>query len=167
MKILKEFLPYIVIILVVVLIRSFVVTPVIVSGNSMDDTLKNNQVLLLKKYDRNYQRFDIVVIDFNSEILKEKLIKRIIGLPGEEVKYQDGSLYINNKLVKDNFSSITSDFTSREIGSIKVPKGKYLVLGDNRGNSVDSRLLGFIDEKDIKGTTNLRLFPFNKLGKIG
>lgn len=167
MKILKEFLPYIVIIVVVVLIRSFIVTPVIVSGNSMDNTLKNNQVLLLKKYDKNYQRFDIVVIDFNSEILKERLIKRIIGLPGEEVKYKDGSLYINNKLVKDDFSSITGDFTSKQIGSTKVPDGKYLVLGDNRSNSVDSRLLGFIDEKDIKGTVSLRLFPFNKLGKIG
>lgn len=166
MKILKEFTPYVVIIVVVVLIRCFVVTPVIVSGSSMDNTLTNNQVLILKKFDKNYQRFDIVVIDFNNEFLKEKLIKRIIGLPGEEVKYKDGSLYINNELVKDDFASITGDFTSREIGSVKIPEGKYLVLGDNRTNSVDSRLLGFIDEKDIKGTTNLRLFPFNKLGKI-
>src|SRR5574344_1731741 len=166
MKIVKELIPYIVIILVVVIIRSFIVTPVMVSGSSMDPTLHNNQVLILKKYDKSYERFDIVVIDFVSESFNERLIIRVIGLPGEEIKYVDNRIYVNGEEIEDEFSSITTDFNAEELGSIKVPKDKYLVLGDNRTNSIDSRILGFIDEKDIKGSVDLRVFPFNKMGTV-
>lgn len=93
MKVIKEFIPYLVIILIVVLIRCFVVTPVRVSGTSMYPTLKNNDIVLLKKFDKNIERFDIVVFNYNNS----KLIKRVIGLPGETVKYVNGILYINNK----------------------------------------------------------------------
>ena len=81
-KIFKELIPYLIIIVVVVSIRIFIVTPVQVSGDSMRPTLKNREILLLKKYDRSFQRFDIVVIDYDND----RLIKRIIGLPGETIK---------------------------------------------------------------------------------
>ena len=97
MKVIKEFIPYLVIILIVVLIRCFVVTPVRVSGTSMYPTLKNNDIVLLKKFDKNIERFDIVVFNYNNS----KLIKRVIGLPGETVKYVNGILYINNKKIDD------------------------------------------------------------------
>lgn len=166
MKILKELIPYIIVILAVIVIRNFIVTPVMVSGSSMDPTLENNQILILKKYDRSYERFDIVVIDFASNAFNERLIKRVIGLPGEEIKYVDNKLYVNGKELDDEFASITDDFDTNKFGSKTIPEGKYLVLGDNRTNSMDSRMLGFIDKSDIKGIVDLRVFPFNRMGTI-
>ena len=64
MKIIKELIPYVVIIVTVVLIRTFIITPVQVDGLSMYPTLKDNEILLLKKYDKNYKRFDIVVLKY-------------------------------------------------------------------------------------------------------
>ena len=104
----KELIPYVIIIVVVVLIRSFIITPVQVDGNSMYPTLKDNEILLLKKYDKKYKRFDIVVLNYNNS----KLIKRIIGLPGEHIEYKDNKLYIDGKYIKENFkrNTETSDF---------------------------------------------------------
>ena len=70
MKIIKEIIPYLVIIVIVLLIRTFIITPVQVDGSSMDPTLQDNQILLLKKYQKNYKRFDIVVIDDDCIISK-------------------------------------------------------------------------------------------------
>ena len=105
MKLLKELIPYVIIILVVVLIRTFIVTPVQVEGHSMVPTLQDNQILLLKKYQKNYKRFDIVVIDDGDE----KLIKRIIGLPGETLEVKNNKLYINGKYVKEDFEHDKTD----------------------------------------------------------
>ena len=88
MKFIKELVPYIVIIVVVVLIRTFIVTPVQVDGESMYPTLLDNQILILKKYDHSYDRFDIVVFKYNNS----KLVKRVIGLPGETVSYKNNIL---------------------------------------------------------------------------
>jgi len=161
MKILKEFIPYVVIIIVVVLIRTFIATPVLVNGSSMYPTLKNNELLILKKYDSSYKRYDIVVLDYKNE----KLIKRVIGLPGETVEYKDGVLYIDGKETEDDFSSTTSDFKSSELVTGAIPKGYYLVMGDNRKNSIDSRTIGLISEDDINGVTNFSLWPFGTFGK--
>ena len=137
-----------------------------VNGNSMASTLKSSEVLLLNKMDKKYKRFDIVVVDYDDGKFKEKIIKRVIGLPGEKIKYNNGKLYVNDKKVKDKFSEFTNDFSTQDLGSLKIPEDTYLVLGDNRNNSVDSRILGFIKKEDIMGKTNIRLFPFNKFGKI-
>ena len=77
MNIVKAILPYVIIVIVVVLIRTFIVTPVRVSGDSMHDTLVDGDILLLKKFDKSFERYDIVVFNRNDE----QLIKRIIGLP--------------------------------------------------------------------------------------
>jgi signal peptidase I len=161
MKIVKEIIPYIVIIIVVVLIRTFIATPVLVNGSSMYPTLKNNELLLLKKYDSSYKRYDIVVLDYKNE----KLIKRVIGLPGEIVEYKDGILYIDGNKTEDDFSSITSDFKSSELITGSIPEGYYLVMGDNRKNSIDSRTIGLINEDDINGVTNFSLWPFGTFEK--
>ena len=87
----KEYLPYVIIIIVIVLIRSFIVTLVRVDGNSMVDTLHNGEILVLNKLDKDYKRFDIVVIKYNNE----RLVKRVIGLPGEQVRYKNNTLYIS------------------------------------------------------------------------
>jgi len=153
----KEWISYIVIILIVVLIRTFIVTPIKVNGSSMYPTLENKDYMLLKKYDEQYNRFDIVVVNNDGN----KIIKRIIGLPKEDISYKDNTLYINEKEVKDNFGDgYTNDFIDY------CGKNEYFVLGDNREDSLDSRIIGCIDEKNILGKTNFIIFPFNKFGKV-
>lgn len=167
MKFIKELIPYVIIIITVVLIRTFIVTPVQVDGLSMYPTLKDNEILLLKKYDKDYKRFDIVVLKYKND----KLIKRIIGLPGESIKYVDDKLYVNDKLVEENFSknTETDDFDISYLlneEETKIPDNMYFVVGDNRDNSTDSRIIGLIKKEDIEGTVDFALFPFNKFGKI-
>ena len=163
MKFIKELVPYIVIIVVVVLIRTFIVTPVQVDGESMYPTLLDNQILILKKYDHSYDRFDIVVFKYNNS----KLVQRIIGLPGETVSYKNNTLYINDKEIDNiKLDAYTYDFNLSELGFDKIPKGYYFVLGDNRTNSLDSRMIGLIPEDSILGVTNFSIFPFKRFGTI-
>lgn len=159
----KELLPYIIIIISVVVIRTFIVTPVRVDGESMSPALENNDILVLNKMNHTYQRFDIVVIRYNGV----RLVKRIIGLPGEMIVYKNNKLYVNGKYIKEEFlSASTDDFTIQYLGENKVPADSYFVMGDNRGNSMDSRMIGFISSKDILGKTKFTLFPLHKFGKI-
>ncbi|MGE5455727.1 MAG: signal peptidase I [Ignavibacteriales bacterium] len=162
MKLLKEIIPYVLIVVIVVIIRTYVVTPVKVQGESMIPTLKNKEILLLKKYDKKYERFDIIVFKTDGD----KLVKRVIGLPGEHIKYVDNKLYVNNELVKDAIDVDTEDFDLKYLGVNKIPEGYYFVLGDNRGNSTDSRLIGLIDENTILGSTSFSIFPFSTFGKV-
>ncbi len=155
MKLLKELKPYAIILVIVVVIRTFITTPIIVEGNSMNETLKNNEILLLNKYDKSFERFEIIVFKHKNS----KLIKRIIGLPGESVYYKDGNLYINNEIIEDSFSSITNDFDLKEHNIFTIPEDKYFVLGDNRNDSTDSRVIGLIDKDSIIGTVSYSLWP--------
>ena len=162
-KIIKELYPYVIIVIVVILFRTFIATPVRVDGDSMKDTLHNNDILILNKMDKSYQRFDIIVIDINGS----KLVKRIIGLPGENISYKDNELYINGEPKEDKTIIRTADFTLKELYDIeKIPEGYYFVMGDNRTNSLDSRdyRVGLVKKEDIVGITIFRIFPFNKIG---
>ncbi len=165
MKYVKEYLPYVVVIAVVILLRLYVISPVQVDGSSMVPTLQDNEILLLKKYDHHFSRFDIVVLKYG----KDKLVKRIIGLPGETVSYRNSKLYINDELVEETFlpeNIKTSDFNLTDIGYTTIPEGYYFVVGDNRNDSLDSRYIGLIPKKSIEGTVSFRLFPFSTFGKI-
>ena len=163
----KEWLSYIVIIVVIVLIRTFIATPVMVDGNSMSPNLVDNQILILYKLSKNYKRFDIVVVDHKVNGTKEHLVKRVIGLPGEYVEYKDSKLYINKKEVEENFIDVkTADFSLAKLGFLEIPEGYYFIVGDNRGDSSDSRILGLIPENEIKGKIKFSLFPFSRFGKI-
>lgn len=159
MKIIKELLPYVIIILVVVLIRTFIITPVRVSGDSMFDTLKDGDIMLLKKYDKSYERYDIVVFDRDND----QLIKRIIGLPGEYIECIDGVIYINDKPIKD----IETNLVTNDFNKVYIPEHHYFVMGDNRPVSNDSRYFGPVSEKDLKGTViEFVIFPFSDFGKV-
>ena len=155
---LKEWLPYILVIVLVVLIKLFVVSPIRVNGDSMYDTLKDGDIMILNIIDYKFNdinRFDIVVVYEEDELL----IKRVIGLPGETIEYKDNTLYINGKKVKEEFGTYeTNDF------SYTIPKGEYFILGDNRTNSMDSRVFGSVKKKQIKGKTSLTIFPFSRFG---
>ena len=162
MKILKETTSYIFLILTVILIRTFIVTPVSVDGRSMYPTLNDNEILLLKKYDKTLERFDIVVFEYGGS----KLIKRVIGLPGETVEYKDNELYINGKKINDVITDNNEDYSLQNLGVDIIPKDMYFVLGDNRLNSSDSRTIGLISIEDIDGTVTFRLLPFDRFGTI-
>ncbi len=176
----KELVPYIIIIVFVVLIRTFIMTPVDVSGESMYPTLHNKDIMLLYKLRLKtvgIKRFDIVVIDTDEG----KLIKRVIALPGEKIQYKiedNGSsrvahLLINGEEIEEKFITDTArintckyDNTDICEGEITVPEGEYYVMGDNRGVSKDSRMIGTISKKDIKGITSFVILPFNRFGSV-
>lgn len=175
-----SYMPYIIIIVFICIIRFFVATPVSVNGSSMYPTLKNDDYMILYKLTkkmRGINRFDIVVINTDSG----RIIKRVIGLPGERIKYEiekndDGDevgvLYINEKKVKEDF---IDDIAKRNTcnddwiickGEYIIPEDEYFVMGDNRVNSIDSRVIGTVKDKDIQGIARLRIFPFNKFGNV-
>ncbi len=160
----KDLWIYIVIIIVVILLKIFIVAPIKVNGTSMIDTLEDKDIMILDKISyrfKDIKRFDIVVVDDKEELI----IKRVIGLPGEYIEYKDNKLYVNGKYVKENFNrKEMEDYSIEELGKTKVPEDTYFVLGDNRPNSKDSRIIGFIPKKQILGKTSLTIFPFNRFG---
>lgn len=158
LKIIKEVVPYIIVIILVLLFKKFLFAPIKVNGESMLDTLKDGDIMILNIIDykmHGLKRFDIVVVDEGDELI----IKRVIGLPGEKVEYKDNQLYINGKKIKDKYASHETDDFSEV-----VPKGEYFVLGDNRTNSVDSRVFGSFSSKEILGKTSLTVYPFSRWG---
>ncbi len=159
MKVIKEVIPYIVIVVVVVLIRTFIITPVRVDGDSMKNTLKNGDILLLYKLS-SINRFDIIVLDEEKD--NEKIIKRVIGMPGETIAIKKGKIYINDKVIDDEYAyGETSDYNN-----VTLRDNEYFILGDNRLISKDSRYFGPIKENEIKGKIVFRLFPFTKIGTV-
>ncbi len=158
-------IPYVIILVVVVLIKMFIVTPVKVNGQSMEPTLYSNDIMLLDKISYKtgkINRFDIVVVyDHNTHI-----IKRVIGLPGDNIEYQNNQLYVNGKKVEEGFKhKKTADFSLDLLDASTVPDDYYFVLGDNRENSLDSRVIGFVNKKQILGKADFVIFPFNRFGK--
>ena len=127
------------------------------------DFISKAEILLLEKIDKKYKRYDIVVIKENNE----RIIKRIIGMPGESVKIVEGVIYINGEAIEDKYaSSYTGDFSLDKFDLDVIPEDSYFVLGDNRIVSKDSRLLGPINKKKIQGKAIYRIWPFNKFGDL-
>lgn len=156
-KNIKELLPYIIILIAVILIRTFIVTPIKVNGNSMYDTLDGRELMILNKM-ASINRYDVVVVDTKSD----ELIKRVYGLPGEKISIENNAIYINDKKIEDIYAyGETSSYNA-----IVLENDEYFVLGDNRSVSLDSRVIGPVKKRQIKGTTNFILYPFNRFGKL-
>lgn len=163
----KEVLPYIIVILIVVILRYFIISPIQVVGTSMNPNLEDGELMLLNKIKYTFsdiERFDIVVVDYSNK----PLIKRVIGLPGEKIEYKDGNLYVNGEYVKEDFkkNGETLDYSVSETGYDVIPKDMYFVVGDNRINSSDSRSIGLIKKDQIEGKANFVIIPFDKFGFI-
>jgi len=157
-SVIKEILSYVIIIVVVVLFRTFIATPVMVSGTSMDPTLKDKEIMILNKMDKKFKRFEIVVLKTDHG----DIIKRVIGLPGETIAAENGNIYINGRKIKDKYGS----GTTKDFERVKIGKNEYFVLGDNRENSMDSRYYGAFNISKIKGSTSFIIFPFSKFGNV-
>ena len=159
-KWLKENLLFTILLLIIIIIRIFFYSPIRVNGSSMYPTLQDKEFMILNKIglQKGINRFDIVVVESNGKYI----IKRVIGLPGESVMYSDNKLYINGKVIEDNYSkSKTENFDN-----VILKDNEYFVMGDNREVSKDSRVIGPVNIKNIKGKTNLVIFPFNKIGIV-
>ena len=132
----------------------------------MVPTLLDGDIMILDKIGyriNGLKRFDIVVIKYNNE----KIIKRVIGLPGDYIEYKDNILYVNGKEIKEEYKrDITNNFSLKDLGYEKFQKKKTLVLGDNRSISKDSRIIGLIDKEDIEGYTGIIVFPFKRIGNV-
>lgn len=158
-KFLKESLSYIIVIVAVILIRTFIATPIRVSGSSMETTLYNGNIMILNKLGK-IDRNDIVVID--KKVIGSAIIKRVIGMPGDTIYCKEGQIYLNDEKYEDRYAfGITGDFEW-----VTLKDDEYFVLGDNRIVSQDSRDFGPVSEEHIKGTTNFMIYPFSKFGKL-
>lgn len=148
------------------LIREFVFTPVLVSGRSMEPTFQDNNRVVITKIHK-IDNFDMIV--FHAPGAEGDFIKRVIGIPGDVVVMKDDQLYINGKAyaedyLKENKESVFVGQKLTEDFEIEVPPGHLYVLGDNRRNSTDSRIIGVIDEKAVVGEVKFRFFPLNQIG---
>lgn len=167
-KIIKEIISYALIILAVIVIRVFIFEPVRVDGVSMNTTLEDGQVLILNKLRyrmTDIRRYDIVVVQLDDT----KVVKRVIGLPNEVIEIKNDKVYADGKELDNSFTSSKSlDFKMSDIGLEKIPGDQYLVMGDNRYNSLDSRdrSIGTVKKEQILGRATFRIWPLNKIGVV-
>jgi len=159
-KIAKNNLSFIITLVIVIALRLFVFSPVYIDGVSMYPTLDDNDFVILNLLDKSIERFDVVVID--KDYSGKDLIKRVIGLPGDRIYCNENQIFINGELLVEEFlseGSYTEDFSEVVVG-----KGSYFVIGDNRSNSLDSRLHGVVEHEYIRGTVKFVFFPFKRIG---
>lgn len=160
----KDAFKYIVVIICVLIVAIYVVSFVQVVGPSMEPNYTDGEVLIISKF--HYKVFDVKrndIISFESEGVRY-LIKRVIGLPGETIEYKNNILYINGVGYEESIVEglVTNDFKLKDLGYDVIPDGMYLVLGDNRNDSYDSRDFGLITDDQIIGKCLLRFWPLSK-----
>jgi signal peptidase I len=155
-----------------IFIRMFLFTSYEVQGESMMPNVFDGERFIVNKIGYGFkepERFDLIVFHATED---EDYIKRVIGLPGDVIYYQNDVLYINNEPVSEPFleqkvedyqwGPYTTDFAVPEA----IPPGHVFVLGDNRPNSLDSRRLGPISNEQIVGKVDLRFWPLKDVGVI-
>ncbi len=180
-------------VIIAMLIRAFLFEPVEVQGQSMENTLYNEERLVLYKFGYLFsepQKGDIVVLEVREGFLNyipfidllpfiQKInpfpqeldyIKRVIAVAGDEIDIKDGKVYLNGEVLTENYTKGSTKVRTYGSDVLKypviVPEGKVFVLGDNRENSSDSRSIGFIDVDKIKGQALYRFWPFDRFGQL-
>ncbi len=165
-----------------VVIYLFIATPNEVHGQSMEPNFHDKELLLTNKIVQllggtqlqavvgDYKRGDVVI--FKHTLSQDDFIKRIIAIEGDSVMIKDGSVYVNNVKLNEPFlpngrRTEAGNFLT-EGQMVKVPEDSYVVLGDNRGNSTDSRsnLVGFVKRSQLKGKVFFRYWPLDTFGVI-
>lgn len=161
-------------VIIFLLLRAYVVQPFQVEGTSMNHTLQNGEQMLMFKM-TELNRFDIVVFP-DPRGSNESYVKRIIGLPGDRLYYQDDQLILNDQVIEEPYleplkgaseGNFTEDFNLWDnLGVTSVPEGYYFVLGDNRPYSGDSRQFGFVPIDSVLGEANFIYFPLTEFGLL-
>ena len=148
-----------------IVINKFLLYKVYIPSASMVPTLnKGDNLFVTRVYNpENLERGDIVV--FYSDELKEILIKRLIGLPGDKIKIQNGVVNVNGEDLKEDY--VVNNDTDY-YGTFEVPEDKYFFLGDNRAISKDSRywVNPYVDKEDIQAEARLKVWPINDFGFV-
>ncbi|HHW30529.1 MAG TPA: signal peptidase I [Clostridiaceae bacterium] len=175
-------------VIIALLIRGFIFEPVLVQGDSMNNTLSSNERLIVYKlgyYFSEPKRGDIIVLQYqkgaveyipflkNFTFIKKMLpginevdfIKRVIAVPGDVVDIKDGFVYINNEKLDEPYALGYTDSYGLKVPFV-VEEGEVFVLGDNRQNSRDSRQIGMIKYDRIKGKAVYRIWPLNNMGVL-
>ncbi|MGT2933805.1 signal peptidase I [Streptococcus catagoni] len=172
--------------------RLFIWQPVKVDGHSMDPTLAHGERLIVFSH-TSIDRFDLVVAREKENGESKEIVKRVIGLPGDHIKYENDKLYVNGKRVKEKFlldyqkafnndklqetynynslfqelarnsNAFTSDREGRVTFSVTVPKDEYYLLGDDRIVSKDSREVGTFKKESLVGEVKFRYWPLSKM----
>jgi signal peptidase I len=156
---------------VALVVKTFLIQAFYIPSGSMEPTLKPGDRVLVNKlsYDlHGVHRGDIIVFksppsEASDPSIKD-LIKRVIGLPGDKIEAIDGQVYINGKLLKEPYLPAGTITTSLPLTT--VPAGQYFVMGDNRGNSKDSRFIGTIPKHLIVGRAFVRVWPLSGLNLL-
>ncbi|MFF5994631.1 signal peptidase I [Lysinibacillus sp. KU-BSD001] len=167
-------------ILLTVVLRYFICTPILVDGASMLPTINSGDRVIVNKIGpkiSQYDRFDVIVFRVDEDT---NYIKRIIGLPGDHIEYKNDELFINGEKFEEHYLEghkvaladediLTEDFNLQEcLEEEIVPEECYFVLGDNRKSSMDSRneRVGFVPREQIIGTVDVVVWPLHHLSFI-
>lgn len=154
------------------LIRVFIAEPRYIPSDSMVPTLDVGDRLVVEKVSYRFhppRRGDIIVFDppvqlqFQGYTADQAFIKRIIGEPGQIVAVQSGTVYVDGKPLTEEYIAEPPEY---EMSPVLVPAGQFFVMGDNRNNSNDSHVWGFLPEGNVIGRAVFRFFPLERVGKI-
>jgi len=150
------------------IIRAFVFNVAEVEGRSMQPTLSDGDRVIVWQLFYTPDLFDVVVLEYADGIYH---VKRILGTPGDHVDYLDGQLVINGVVINEPYlyeEFSHSGFTFEQLCQFDacqvIPENYFLVLGDNRNNSGDSRRYGLVHRSQIVGRSVLRIAPFSEFG---
>lgn len=161
----REMLESIIIaVLLAAVIRLFILEPFYIPSGSMEPTLMINDRIIVSKVTyhlRDPQPGDIVVFKFPLDPSRN-FVKRLIAKGGDTIEIKDSVLYINNKPVREDY--LPAGLKFQDFGPKTVPQGQYFMMGDNRNNSDDSRVWGFLNKDLIVGKAEVIYWPLNRIG---
>ncbi|MFA5020471.1 MAG: signal peptidase I [Patescibacteria group bacterium] len=154
--------------LVIILpVRYFLIQPFYVKGASMEPNFYDHEYLIIDEISYRFNqpaRGDIVVFKYPKDP-KQYFIKRVIGLPGEKIKIQDNNIYVNGAKLNETYlpEAVETILPLRGYGDVALAADEYFLLGDNRNQSLDSRIFGPVKRDLIVGRTWIRGWPFGRI----
>jgi signal peptidase I len=156
---------------IVIPVRAFIMEPYFVRGESMEPNFSNSDYLIIERFSYRFsepKRGEVIVFRA-PQYQTQKYIKRIIGLPGETIAFQDGTIEVvtedGTTLILDESPYLPSSFSSDDM-EVTLREDEYFVLGDNRIASFDSRAWGVLPEENILGRVVLKVWPPSAFAKI-